>query len=60
MGGNLVVDKNSEDGTGMLSQVTPDTTTVPTNNTEYTTVACFLESKDFKEEAMAVTTDPNH
>jgi len=28
--------------------------------TEYTTVARFLESQGFKEEAMAVTTDPDH
>jgi len=28
--------------------------------TEYTTVARFLESQGFKEEAMSVTTDPDH
>lgn len=28
--------------------------------TEYTTVARFLESQGFKEEALAVTTDPDH
>jgi len=33
-------------------------TSIP--QTEYTTVARFLESQGFKEEAMAVTTDPDH
>jgi len=32
--------------------------TIP--ESEYTTVARFLESQGFKEEAMAVTTDPDH
>eukprot|EP00957_Ditylum_brightwellii_P008046 610633-Ditylum_brightwellii.AAC.1 len=34
-GRNVVVDKNSKDGTRVQSQVTPDTTTVPTKVTNY-------------------------